>query len=99
MPLSLIQLSIFAVRIEQLPLPADLDHVALLEDDDGIGGHGVGQAMGDHDDHVVPCELANGLHDEFLALDVHAAGGLVEHIDLTVVQQGAGNGETLALAA
>jgi hypothetical protein len=66
---------------------------------DAVGlAHG-GQAVGD-DDHRAA--LADGLHvvlDDAFRLVVERAGGFVEDQDARVADQGAGDGDALALAA
>ena len=72
---------------------ASLDHM------DAVGvAHG-GQAVGDHQGGAALHQPFEGGLDEGLALGVEGAGGLVEQQDGGVLEEGAGNGDTLTLAA
>ncbi len=55
--------------------------------------------MRDHDDELVFGDLLEDLHDLHGGLGVQRAGGLVGKEDVRVVDQGAGNGHALHLAA
>ncbi len=55
--------------------------------------------MGDHDGGATPHDLGEGIPDLVLLGGVHRRGGVVEDEDPGVGQDGAGDGDALALAA
>ena len=55
--------------------------------------------MRDHDDETVACDLGEQVHDLHAGLGVEGAGGLVGEQDFRVVDEGAGDGDALHLAA
>ena len=72
---------------------------ALVDDDDAIGvAHG-GQAVGDHQHGAAAHEVGQRLLHHELALGVEVGRRLVEDQDRRVLQEGAGDGQALALAA
>lgn len=54
--------------------------------------------MGDGEDGPVVELGADGLLDQVVGLHVHAAGGLIHHEDVGLLQEGAGKTEQLPLA-
>ena len=85
------------VRLEGVGVGAD-DAVLQLDD---AGGVLVGQlrVVGDHDDEAVFGHFLQQLHDLDAGLAVQCAGGLVGQQDVRVVDEGAGDGHPLHLAA
>ena len=70
---------------------ADLGDLALLEDDDLVGGGGAGEAVADEDGGLVlaqPVELAEDL---LLGNGVQGGGRLVQDQDVRVRIEGAGD--------
>ena len=55
--------------------------------------------VGDHDDQAVAGDLLEDLHDLHAGLAVQRAGGLVGQHDLRIIDQSAGDGHALHLAA
>src|SRR5690606_15196818 len=76
-----------------------LDDAAAVDDIDAVGVLHRRQAVGDHQGGAaVHQPLQRRLHDGF-ALGVQRAGRLVQQQDRRVLQEGAGDGDALALAA
>lgn len=74
-----------------------LDDLALAEENDVVGLLDGSETMGDDDGCAsLACAVESGLHDLF-ATDIDGGGGLVEDEDLGLLDDGAGDGETLAL--
>ena len=71
---------------------------AVFEEDDAIGQADRGQPVGDDQGGATLHEHAQGIVDLLFHLDVDGAGGVVEHKDGRVHEQGAGNGDALTLA-
>jgi hypothetical protein len=76
-----------------------LDHAALVDDIDAVGVLHGRQAVGDQDRGAAGHQPLQRRLDLGLALGVERAGGLVEQQDRGVLQEGAGDGDALALAA
>ncbi|KAJ0160181.1 hypothetical protein CTA2_8415 [Colletotrichum tanaceti] len=77
-----------------------LDDPAGVHDDDVVGVADGRQPVGDGDDGaVLGRRLLDGALDALLAGRVERRGGLVQHEDLGVADQGPGEGDALALAA
>jgi len=76
-----------------------LDDTALFQDGDAIGFFDGAQAVGDGDDGAATGEVFEGGLDESFALIVEGGGGLVENENARVAQEGAGDGDALALPA
>ena len=78
---------------------AALHDAPAVEHDDLVGiAHGL-QAMRDHDDRLAARQLGDGALQVALVLRVDVGGGPVEDDDGRVLQDGARDGEALALAA
>ncbi len=78
---------------------ADVVHLALLHDQDGVRFHQRRQTVRDGDDGAPLGDAVDVGVDDGLGLGVERAGGLVEDEDLRVGDQRPGDGEALALAA
>ena len=72
---------------------AVVEHAYLVRMHDGV------QAVGDHDAGLVRQQVRERKLDPVLVLDVGEAGGFVEHDDGRILQDGAGDGYALFLAA
>ena len=73
--------------------------LAIVENKDAVGiAHGC-QAMGDNEGGAVGGELFQRILDEGLAFRIKGAGCFIEQQDGGIAQNGAGDGDALALAA
>src|SRR5471030_1878650 len=84
---------------EELVEAALLDDAALVEDEDFVHGAEGGEAVGDADDGAVFGEMVDGFLDFGLGLGIEGGGGFVEDEEGGVADEGAGDGDALALAA
>lgn len=75
------------------------DDAALIEDEDHRGVADGGKAMGDDEYSFAAHEVLEGRLHGGLTVAVESRGGFVEDEDGGVAQEGAGEGETLALSA
>lgn len=83
----------------QLLVRTLLDDLALAEQDDVVGLLDGSKAMGDDDGCAsLACAIKSGLYDLF-ATDIDGGSGLVEDEDLGLLDDGTGDGKTLALTA
>ena len=78
---------------------AVLDEAAALDGDDAVGAAHGREAMGDDQHGAALRDLAHVLLDDALALIVERAGRLVENENARVGDEGAGDGDALALPA
>ena len=76
-----------------------LDDAALVDDEDAVGVADGGEAVGDEEGGSSLHEGFEGLLDETLALGIEGAGGFVEDEDGRVAEDGACDGDALALTA
>jgi len=76
-----------------------LDNRAFVHDEDDIRAADGREAMSDHDGGLAFHQTIQGFEDEFLRGGVESGGRLVEHKDRRVADDGAGDGNTLALAS
>ena len=74
-------------------------NLSLIEDDDIVRVLHRGQPVGDHQHRFVPGQRLKGLLDLMLVLRVSEGGGLVQHHDRGVLQNGPGQGDTLLFPA
>ncbi len=72
---------------------------AAIEQQNAIGVAHRGEPVGDHQGGAVGGEFFQCFLNERLALGIESAGRLVEQQDGRVTQDGAGDGDTLALSA
>src|SRR5262249_39387710 len=92
-------LEVQAAGAHQLLLRSAFDNAAGFHGHDEVGMGDGREAVGD-DEAGSPLEqVLHGLLDELLALGVEIAGRLVEDQDLRCRQDGAGDGQALALSA
>ena len=84
---------------QQAGVVALLDDLAALQDDDAVALAYGGESVSDGDDGTATGDLAHVALDQRLGLIVEGTGGLVEDEDPGVGQQGAGDGDALALTA
>jgi hypothetical protein len=78
---------------------AALDDGPGTEDEDLVAAADGGEAVGDDDGGAVFHELIQGILDEAFALGIEAAGGFIQDQDGGIGEDGAGDGDALALAA
>jgi hypothetical protein len=78
---------------------ATFEDASLLDDQDLVGAADGGEAVGDDKGGTALHEEVEAALDEGFGFGVEGAGGLVEDEDTGVGQDGAGDGEALALAA
>ena len=78
---------------------AALGDSAVVEDDDLIGVDDRRKAVGDHHRGAAPGDSVERFLDGLLGAAVERRGGFVEDQDRGVLEQGAGDGDALLLAA
>jgi len=78
---------------------ADLGNAAPVEHHDAIGVLDGGQAMGDDEGGAALAQGVERLLDLAFRLGVKRRGRFVQNQDRRILQQGAGDGDALALAA
>ena len=72
---------------------------AMVEDNDAVGPHDGGEAVGDDDGRAIAEHVVEGSLQEALAFGVEGRGGLVEDEQFGIAQQRAGDADALALSA
>ena len=80
-------------------MAADFDDAALIEHDQPIHGRDGRQAVGDGDHRLAGHQAVERLLDRRLDLRIERRGRLVEDEDRRILQEDAGDGDALALAA
>ena len=95
----LVELGVEAAGRDQLVVAAPLDDPAVVDHHDEVGLTHRRQAVGDHDRRPAFERLVEGRLHLCLVLAVEVAGGLVEDDDARVLEQHAGDGDPLLLAA
>ena len=83
----------------QLVVGPHLGDAAAVDHHDAVGVLHGGQAMGDDEDRAPLHQLGQRLLDQELALRVEIGRGLVQDEDGRILQEGAGDGQALPLAA
>ena len=94
-----IERCIAAAGLDQFVVGAVLDEAAPLDGDDAIRHAHGGQPMRDDEHRSAVGDLRHVLLDDALALVVERARRLVENQDARIGDQGAGDGDALALPA
>src|SRR5690606_37693360 len=97
--LLLVEAAVEPAVAQQLVVRAALDDAALVHDEDLVRALDGGEAVRDDEGGAAAAERAQPVADEGLALGVEAGGGLVEDEDARVGDDGARDGDALALAA
>lgn len=87
------------LHLGQILIGALLYNLALIKDDDLAGIRNGGDAMGDGEGGLALRQLVEALEDQLLCGDVQGACGLVEEVDVGVVQGAARDGDALFLPA
>lgn len=93
------QFAIPSLQRDQLSVRPTLHHLAFFNHVDDIGLLDRAQSMRDRDSCSALCRHVQRVLDHFLRLRVEGRGRLVEQEDLWVAEKGAGDGDTLFLAA
>ena len=75
------------------------DESAVFEDVDEVGVHDGGESVCDDEDGVVAAEVCQDVADLAFVVGVEVGGGFVEEEDFPAGEQGAGDGQALALPA
>ena len=83
---------------EQLGVGATGKEAALAQDVNDVSVDDGGKSMGDDEAGAIFLQGFESLLDEVLRLVVDGGGGFVEKEDRSVLQEGAGDGDALALA-
>src|SRR5580658_4363825 len=94
-----VEARIAAAGADQLVMVAVLDEAAALDGDDAVGVAHARQAIGDDEHGAALGDAFHVLLDDALALVVERARRLVEDQDPRIGDEGAGDGDALALAA
>src|SRR5262245_19762455 len=97
--LAVVQLLVAAAAREELGVGAALDDAAALEHQDLVGRADGREAVRDHEGRAAAAQLGESRLDQALALAVEARGRLVEYQEARMGEQGARDGDALALAA
>ena len=97
--LDLVEAAIERAAGSQLVVGAHVDDPAVPHHHDPIGQRDRPQTVGDDQGRSAANELLEDLLDELLAFQVDLAGGLVEDENGRVAEDGAGQGDPLALAS
>ena len=72
---------------------------AAVEDHQTVGSPYGAEPVGNDQGRTPHQELAQGILDQPLALGIQVAGGLVQNEDRGILENGAGNGDSLSLAS
>ena len=75
------------------------DESAVFEDVDEVGVHDGGESVCDDEDGVVAAEVCQDVAVLAFVVGVEVGGGFVEEEDFPAGEQGAGDGQALALPA
>ena len=78
---------------------AGLDDAPLVDDQDLIGVANGIKSVGNDQQGLTPAQLGDGLLDVALVVGVHAGSGLIQNDDGSILQNAAGNGDSLPLSA
>src|SRR6266481_7001985 len=85
--------------LQQFVMASLVDQFAAFQDENFIGPADLRQAMGNQQRGAALQDAVNGLLDFVFSGAVDSAGRVIEHQDVRVGQQGAGDGDALALTA
>ena len=77
----------------------DFGDCAFIEHHNIVRAADRGKAMGDHENGAPYHQVRERLLHEFFGFGVEFRGGLIENQDWRILQQGAGDGDALPLAA
>ena len=83
--------------LQQLLMGALLHYLAAIQHHDTVGMAHCTQAVGDDDDGAATADGLHVLLDDAFGLVIQGTGGLVEDQDARIGEQGAGDGDALAL--
>ena len=97
--LGLDEKTIGAVALDQFVVAAAFHDPAVVENEDAVGMADGGETVGDDQAGAAVHEPFERFVDEALALGIEGGGGLVEQENARIGEDGAGDGDALALAA
>ena len=97
--LQIMELLVGAIALQKLGVGSLLDDMAMVHDDDEIGIDDGGEAVCDGDDGAVFHQRVKCLLDKMFRGGVERGCRFVENENRRILEQGAGDGETLFLAA
>jgi len=97
--LAIVEIAVAAVEIVEGLVGSTLEDLALFYDENLVGATDGGEAVGDHEGGAALHEEVEAVLDEGLGFGVERARGLVEYEDAGVGEDGARDGEALALTA
>ena len=92
------QETVSAIACDEFVVGAAFDDFPLAEDEDGVGVADGGKAVGDDETGAAFHETFECFIDKPLAFGAKGGGGFVEQEDAGIGQNGAGDGDALALA-
>ena len=78
---------------------AGLNDAPLVDNQDLIGVTNGIEPVGNDQQGLAPAQLGDGLLDVALIVGVHAGSGLIQNDDGSILQNAAGNGDSLPLSA
>ena len=78
---------------------AGLNDAPLVNNQDLIGVANGIEPVGNDQQGLAPAQLGDGLLDVALVVGVHAGSGLIQNHDGSILQNAAGNGDSLPLSA
>jgi len=84
---------------DQLLVGAGLGDAAIFQDDDAVGAHDGGEAVGDDEGGPTPEQGSQAVEGCGVGRGVQGRGGLVENDHGRVLEQRPGDGDPLALTA
>ena len=94
-----VQLRVRALLAEQFGVLSALDDLTVIDHQNLVGGEDRGQPVRDGERRPPDRKARQGVLDQPLGAGVEGAGGLVEDQDARVLEDGAGDGDALLLAA
>src|SRR5688572_17451760 len=97
--LGLVEVAIAAAEGQQVAVPAALDELAAVEDEDLVGAGDRRQTVRDDEGRAPAAQRLEAVLDQRLALAVEARRRLVEDQDARVGEDGASDRQALPLAA
>ena len=97
--LEAVERGVTAAGLVQLVVRAVFGDTTALYGEDAVGQPERRQAVGDHEHRAPSRDLRHALVHDALAFVVERAGRLVKDQDARIGDQGAGDGDALALAA
>ena len=97
--LHVVQAGIQFATPKQFLVPPDVDDAPAFHDHDAIRFQNGGKPVRDDKAGAVEHEVVEGLLNHVFGFGIKGAGGLVQNEQRRILEQGAGNGQALFLAA